>query len=114
MVKWELLINIGRHIVLVSVYCKDAEGSAEPRTNKLSAHLRHIEAIEDKIKVAGPVVGSDGEEAVASLLVLEVDNLDQANEMVKADPYYQAGVWREINIQEFKDVVGSWVGGKSW
>lgn len=99
---------------MVSVYCKDAEGSAEPRTSKLPEHLRHIEAIEDRIKVAGPIVGADGKEAVASLLVFEVDNLDQANEMVKADPYCQAGVWSEINIQEFKGVVGSWVGGKSW
>ena len=100
--------------MLVSVYCKDVGGSAEPRQSKLSEHLRHVEAIEDKIKVAGPIVGPDGKEPVGSLLILEVDSPDEADEMLKADPYYQAGVWQEINVQEFKGVVGSWVGGKTW
>ena len=33
--------------------------------------------------------------------------------MMHDDPYYQTGVWQEVNIQEFKAVVGSWVGGKN-
>ena len=99
---------------MVSVYCKDAQGGAEARQSKLAEHLRHIETIEDKIKVAGPVVGPDGKEPVASLLIFEVDSVGEANELMKADPYYQAGVWQEINIQEYKGVVGSWVGGKTW
>ena len=100
--------------MLVSIYCSDAEGSAEPRQSKLAEHLQHIEGIEDKIKVAGPVMGIGGNEAVASLLILEVDNLDEATALLHADPYYQAGVWQQVNIQEFKGVVGSWVGGKTW
>ena len=100
--------------MLVSVYCKDAPGSAAPRQDKLAEHLRHIEAIEDSIKVAGPVMGPDGEGPVASLLIFDVGSLDEAAAMLHADPYYQAGVWQEINIQEFKGVVGSWVGGKTW
>ena len=100
--------------MLVSIYCKDAPGSAEPRESKLAEHLKHVEAIEDKIKVAGPVMGPDGETALSSLMVVEVGSLDEATEMVHADPYYLAGVWQEINIHEFKGVVGSWVGGKIW
>jgi len=100
--------------VLVSIYCKDAQGGAEARKSKLEEHLRHIEEIENRIKVAGPVMGPDGNEPVASLLVFEVDSLDEAAAMMHADPYFQAGVWQEINIQEFKGVVGSWVGGKTW
>ena len=100
--------------MLVSVYCKDAPGSAAPRQDKLAEHLQHIEEIEDRIRVAGPVTGSGGEGPVASLLIFEVDGLDQATAMLHADPYYRAGVWQEINIQEFKGVVGSWVGGKTW
>ena len=100
--------------MLVSVYCKDAPGGAEPRQSKLLEHLAHIEEIEDKIKVAGPVMGADGKGPVASLLIFEVDSLDEATQMIHADPYYQAGVWQEVNIQKFKGVVGSWVGGKTW
>ena len=100
--------------MLVSIYCKDAPGGAKARESKLKEHLGHIETIEEKIKVAGPVMGADAEGPVASLLVVEVDSLDEATAMLHADPYYQAGVWQEVNIQEFKGVVGSWVGGKKW
>lgn len=100
--------------MLVSIYCLDAPGSAGPRQSKMAEHLQHIEEIEDRIKVAGPVMGSGGEGPVASLLIFEVDSLDEATAMLHADPYYRAGVWQEVNIQEFKGVVGSWVGGKTW
>ena len=100
--------------MLVSIYCKDAQRGAEARQSKLQEHLGHIETIEENIRVAGPVMGTGGEEPVASLLVVEVDSLDEATAMLHADPYYQAGVWQEVNIQEFKGVVGSWVGGKKW
>ena len=100
--------------MLVSVYCKDARGGAEARQNKLKEHLAHIVTIEDRIKVAGPIVGADGEGPVASLLIFDVESVDEATRMLHDDPYYQAGVWQEVNIQEFKGVVGSWVGGKKW
>ena len=100
--------------MLVSIYCKDASGSAGPRQDKLAEHLQHVETIKDRIKVAGPIMGADGEQPVASLRVVEVKSLDEATRMLHADPYYQAGVWQEINVQEFKGVVGSWVGGKTW
>ena len=100
--------------MLASIYCKDAEGSAGPRKDNFSAHLKHIEAIEDKIKVAGPILGPDGESHEGSLFILEVDSLDEAAAILKADPFSAAGVWRETNVQEYKGVVGSWVGGKSW
>jgi uncharacterized protein YciI len=100
--------------MLVSIYCKDAPGGAEHRQGKMVEHLEHIEEIEERIKVAGPVMGPDGEGPVASLLIFDVGSLDEATAMLHADPYYQAGVWQEINIREFKGVVGSWVGGKTW
>lgn len=100
--------------MLVSIYCKDAPGGAESRKSKLAEHIEHIEEIEDRIKVAGPIMGPDEDGPVASLLIFEVDSLDEAAAMLYADPYYRAGVWQEINIQEFRGVIGSWLGGKTW
>ena len=34
--------------------------------------------------------------------------------LMRADPYYDAGIWDEINLFEFRGVVGDWVGGKQW
>jgi len=100
--------------MLVSVYCKDADGSAEPRQDKLTEHLQHIEITLGKLKVGGPIVGPDGEAQAGSLLVLEVGSVAEAETIIKSDPYYQAGVWQEVNIQEYKGVAGGWVGGKTW
>ena len=100
--------------MLVSVYCKDVQGGADIRRRGLREHLRHIETIEDRIKVAGPVMGTAGAGPVASLLIFEVDSVAEATAMLQADPYYQAGLWQEVRIQEFKGVVGSWVGGRQW
>ena len=100
--------------MLVSIYCKDAAGGGEARKSKLEEHIQHIESIEDKIKVAGPVMGPEGDVPVASLLVLEVESLEEATAMIHADPYYHAGIWQEVNIQPYKAVIGSWVGGKIW
>ncbi len=100
--------------MFVSVYCKDADGSAAPREAKLAEHLQYIETILGKLKAAGPVVGPGGDTQAGSLLVLEVDGVEEAETIMRSDPYYQAGVWREVNIQEYKIVAGSWVGGKTW
>ncbi len=48
------------------------------------------------------------------MLIFEVDSVAEATAMLQADPYYQAGLWQEVRIQEFKGVVGSWVGGRQW
>ena len=100
--------------MLVSVYCKDSGGSAELRQSKLSERRQYVETIEDKIKLVGPIMGPDGKEMVGSLWIFEVDSLDEADEILKADPYYRAGVWQEIDVREFKGVTGSWIGGKTW
>ena len=53
--------------MLVSIYCKDTLGGAEHRRGKMAEHLEYIEEIKERIKVAGPVMGPDGEGPVASL-----------------------------------------------
>ena len=100
--------------MLVSVYCTDTRDSAAPRREKLQAHLRYVETIQDKIKVAGPVTDPEAGRQVASLLVFEVQDLAEADALMRADPYYDAGIWETINLHEFRGVVGDWVGGKQW
>ncbi len=100
--------------MLVSVYCTDAAGSVGPREDKLTAHLQHVKKILAKLKVGGPILSPDGGALVGSLLVLEVASVAEAETIMRSDPYYQAGVWQELKIQEYRGVAGSWVGGKSW
>ncbi len=100
--------------MLVSMYCTDNPGSDGRRQTNLQAHLAYIENILDKIRVAGPLMNDAGERPVGSLLIVEVDTLAEAREILECDPYFEAGVWSAVSIEPFLGVAGEWVGGKSW
>jgi uncharacterized protein YciI len=100
--------------MLVSIYCKDVPNSDVPRQSYLNDHLQHIEIIMEKIKVAGPVMDEGSNNVTGSLLVLEVNTLAEAEQLMQRDPYYGAGVWDDVSIQPFLGVAGDWVGGKNW
>lgn len=97
---------------LFAIRCLDDEGSAELRQRHLAAHLAHVEARISQYAVAGPL--RQGEETVGSLLVMEAGDTAEARARIEADPYFAAGVWRDIAIEEFLAVAGEWVGGITW
>jgi uncharacterized protein YciI len=100
--------------MLISIYCKDASGSAEVRQSRINEHLHHIELIMDKLKVAGPLMNNENSQVVGSLLIFELDSLAEAQVLIESDPYFEAGIWSEIRVEPFLGVAGEWVGGKSW
>jgi uncharacterized protein YciI len=111
--------------------CRDfADGrSAKIRLSALQPHLTYIEAILDKIVVAGPLrgtgetgatggTGENGDDAIAaitgSLLIYNVDSEAAARELLEADPYFSADIWESVEIRNFQPVAGEWIGGKTW
>ncbi len=100
--------------MLISLYCKDTANSQYARQEKLNEHLRYIEKIISKIKVAGPLFDDTENNMIGSLLIVEADSPEQAIELLEGDPYYKAGVWAEVKAAPFKGVAGEWVGGKNW
>ncbi len=99
-------------MTLYAFYCRDGENGAALREKFLAAHLAHIETAIDKIAVAGPLKQND--ETVGSLLVVKAENETQARETLEADPYFSAGVWQSIKVDQFLGVAGDWVGGAAW
>ena len=82
------------------------------RERDLQAHLDHIEAHIDDYAVAGPL--KRGNETIGSMLVIKADTQDSARAKFEADPYFAAGVWQSIRVEEFLGVAGDWVGGAAW
>lgn len=93
-------------------WCRDAESSAAPRERELEAHLAHVEAHIERYAVAGPLKRRG--ETVGSLLVVRADNAEAARAFLEADPYFAAGVWRSVEIEELRAIAGDWVGGAAW
>ena len=96
--------------MLVSVYCIDKPGSAEPRQRLLDDHLAHVQTIKDKIMVAGPIMNDSQEESIGSLLVFEVGSTDEARVIMEQDPYFNGDIWADVRVEVFRGVVGHWVG----
>jgi uncharacterized protein YciI len=97
---------------LFAFQCRDGEQSAGLRGEVLTAHLAHIEAHIDHFAIAGPL--KDGDQTVGSLIVIKAKDAAEARARFEADPYFAAGVWDKVNVDEFLGVAGDWVGGAAW
>ncbi|KAF0175775.1 MAG: hypothetical protein FD162_342 [Rhodobacteraceae bacterium] len=87
----------------VALICIDKPGHLQTRLDNRAAHLAHIEA-SGVVEMAGPFL-NDGQ-MTGSLVVLNVDTLEQAQAWAAADPYAKAGLFESVRITEWKKVVG--------
>ncbi len=91
----------------------DAPSSASARQRLRDDHFAHIAGIVDRISVAGPLKDADGA-SIGSLFVLDVDSPEEAEGVLRADPYFNAGVWERWQVLPFVAAAGEWVGGTIW
>jgi uncharacterized protein len=88
----------------VALICRDKPGALQTRLDNRAAHLAHIEA-SGVVELAGPFLDDAGA-MTGSLIVLNVENLDQARAWAAADPYARAGLFDSVTITEWKKVIG--------
>ena len=98
---------------LYTIICHDKPDVTPVRKEKLLEHLAHIENVMDEIMIAGPLYDEE-QNFVGSLLVVKADTAAAARQFLEQDPYYQAGIWKSIEIRRLSSVAGEWVGGKTW
>jgi uncharacterized protein len=90
----------------------DAPDAARLRQEHLAAHLAYAEAHGQRIAVGGPL--RQGDVFTGSLLIVEAADQADAQALLDGDPYYRAGVWDRVEVQPFRAVIGTWIGGKTW
>jgi uncharacterized protein YciI len=88
----------------VALICIDKPGHLHIRQENRAAHLAHIDS-SGVVDMAGPFLDAQGQMA-GSLVVLNVDTLDQAQAWAAADPYAKAGLFQSVDIREWKKVIG--------
>ncbi|MBS0503572.1 MAG: YciI family protein [Proteobacteria bacterium] len=96
-----------------AIIARDRPGAAPIRTEKLKQHLAHVEGHIDRLAVAGPLRDEAGA-FTGSLLIVKAETEADARALLESDPYFQAGIWDDIDIRAFGAVAGDWVGGKTW
>lgn len=81
---------------------KDGPEGAQKRPLYRPAHLQRLEtwAQQGKIILAGPLTDQAG-----SLIVVEAESLEEVQMFVKDDPYTIHGVFQEVTIHPFLQVL---------
>ncbi len=84
---------------------RDSKDAKEIRRNTRPAHLAYLESLGSAVRVAGPIL-SEGN-PVGSIIIIEADDRKAAESIFGNDPYIKSGLFAEVEIVEWKPVVGT-------
>ncbi|WP_147109873.1 YciI family protein [Tateyamaria sp. syn59] len=91
--------------MLFALMAYDKEGALDVRMENRPAHLEYLDST-GVVKQAGPFLDVDGNPC-GSLIVLDVAGMDAAQAWADNDPYAKAGLFRDVQIKAWKQVVGA-------
>ncbi len=95
-----------------AIISEDVSDSLEKRKSARPAHLQRLEELKQqgRLFVAGPHPAIDclepGEAGFSgSLVIAEFDSLAEAQAWADDDPYVAAGVYQQVTVKPFKQVL---------
>ena len=98
--------------MLYVIYAEDIANSLEKRLSVRPAHLARLQLLHDegRLLTAGPMPAVDSNDPGAagfsgSLVVAQFDSLSAAQAWADADPYVAAGVYANVIVKPFKQVL---------
>jgi hypothetical protein len=80
---------------------RDKPGTGEKRVATRPVHMEHLEAMGEKLVLAGALMGPDGNPE-GSLLVLEADSLEAAKATLLADPFVAEGIFESVEVRPWR------------
>ncbi|HJU07948.1 MAG TPA: YciI family protein [Rhodanobacteraceae bacterium] len=87
----------------------DNENSLSARTSARPAHLARLQQLldEGRLLLAGPFPKIDAEDPGpagfdGSLIIAEFEDIEAARAWAQGDPYFVAGVYREVTVRPFR------------
>jgi uncharacterized protein len=83
------------------VHCVDHDDALPLRLAHYEAHKAYLAQANVKTVISGPLTADDGVTMKGSCFVLEADSKEQVLEFHHNDPFYKAGVWRDVAIHPF-------------
>jgi uncharacterized protein len=98
---------------LFAIIAYDAPDAHDRRMAARADHFAHIERVMDRVAIAGPMKTDAGGFA-GSLLIVKAETREEAEALLRSDPYFKADIWDRWDIHPFTAAAGSWIGGKIW
>ena len=98
--------------MLYAIMAKDVPNSQQLRAKTRDGHVAYLKKLVDlgRVVLAGPLPSIDSPEPgpagmSGSLLVVEFDSLEEAQEWTANDPYRLQGVFAEVVVKPFIQTV---------
>jgi uncharacterized protein len=79
----------------------DKPNALQRRLDVRPDHLKHLEALGDRLVLAGPFLDEQGN-MVGSIVVIEADSLPEAETTLREDPFVINGVFDSMTIKPFR------------
>lgn len=87
----------------IAIICTDKEGALETRKANRDAHLAYIKS-SGVVEQAGPFLNADGQMS-GSLLILDVPDMQAAQDWAANDPYALAGLFSDVRLEQWNKVI---------
>ena len=87
------------------LFCLDKADSLDLRMATRERHLAWVASRAADIRIAGPMTDDAGRMA-GSMFILDVADKAAAEAFNAADPYTQAGLWRQVELKAVKVTFG--------
>lgn len=95
-----------------AIISEDVDNSLAMRKSARPTHIARLEELKNngKLLLAGPHPAIDSEDPgehgfTGSLIIAEFASLEEAQAWADADPYIEAGVYKQVTVKPFKKVL---------
>ncbi|RKS76859.1 hypothetical protein BZB76_2225 [Actinomadura pelletieri DSM 43383] len=88
------------------VYCRDRSGTWDLRLELTEEHWSFMDRYAEEMIARGPTLTPDGERTTGSMHIVDLPDLAAAREFAFEEPNYQAGIYGEVLIRRWRNVLG--------
>jgi len=88
--------------MLFACYCVDKPDHDQVRSANRPAHLEYLKGKEDRIVAAGAMLAENGQRAIGSLLIIDVEDRAAAEAFLAGDPYGKAGLFESTIVRPWR------------
>jgi hypothetical protein len=90
--------------VLYVILFEDDATQADMRARYMADHLTFLEAHANVVIAAGPLVNAVDGSGAGGLWLVEADNMEDAEALYRADPFWPTGLRKSVRILEWRQV----------
>jgi uncharacterized protein len=90
--------------MLYIIHCFDKPGHLQVRMDNRPAHVEYLKSFGARLQAAGPTLNAE-EQMNGSLVILDLEDMADAEDFSANDPYAKAGLFEKVIIQPWKKVL---------